>query len=219
MGKLNVLVLLALILAPAWMASCSENEDYVEEFVDWQDRNESYFLDVYQRALSDATGTWKVIRCYAFEDSLDLPYYDNIVVEVLEEGTGSGCPLYTDSVLVNYRGRLLPSTSYPEGYVFDESYEGDYNPLTATPAQFYVGDLIDGFTTALQYMHIGDLWRVYIPSQLAYGEYGSSSVPAYSTLIFDIALVAYYRANATVTPWYSRRRGGDAGDGGHWVRE
>ena len=122
-------------------------------------------------------------------------------MQVIKEGTGSGCPMFSDSVMVNYQGRLMPSASYPSGYVFDGNYTGDYNPATVKPVTFYVGGLVDGFTTALQYMHIGDRWRVYIPYQLGYGSADNGSIPAYSTLVFDVELLAYYRAGTTPVPW------------------
>lgn len=189
------------------ITSCSEDDNTVEEFPDWQNRNEAYFNSIYERARDNADGSWKLILNYSLQDTIPTSNDDYIAVQVLEEGTGSGCPMYTDSVLVNYRGRLIPSTSYADGYVFDQSYDGEYNPETAMPAQFYVGGLIDGFTTALQHMHIGDVWRVYIPYNLGYGETGSSSIPGYSTLIFDIALVAYYRAGVSPDKWRSAAGG------------
>ena len=51
--------------------------------------------------------------------------------------------------------------------------------------------LVDGFTTALMSMHRGDHWTVYIPHQLGYGTSASGTVPAYSTLIFDLRLVDF----------------------------
>lgn len=203
MKRYNIIILLLALFSPLMLTSCSEDENTVEEFPDWQNRNESYFSTIYERARSNTDGSWRLIRNYALEDTIPAAYDDYIAVEVLEKGTGSGCPMYTDSVLVNYRGRLIPSTSYAEGYVFDQSYEGEYNPATAMPAQLYVGGMIDGFATALQYMHIGDHWRVYIPYRLGYGSTGSTSIPGYSTLIFDIALVAYYRAGVSPGPWRS----------------
>lgn len=190
---------------PLLFTACSETEETDEEFSNWQSRNESYFSDIYAKAISDKTGRYEVLHNYSFQDSVRHDYTDYIVVEKLTTGTGSGCPMFTDSVMVNYRGRLIPSASYPEGYVFDESYSGEYNPKTAKPSQFYVGGLVDGFATALQYMHIGDYWRVYVPYQLGYGTSDSDEIPAYSTLIFDIALMAYYRAGTTPTPYYIKR--------------
>lgn len=209
MKKYNILALLVLMFAPLCFMACSESDDTVEEFPDWKNRNEAYFNDIYEKAKSINDGSWKIIRNYTLEDTIPTSNTDYIVVEVLEEGNGSGCPMFTDSVLVNYRGRIIPSTSYPDGYVFDQSYTGDYNPQTAMPSQLYVGSLIDGFATALQYMHIGDRWRVYIPYQMGYGTTATTSIPAYSTLIFDISLVAYYRAGVSPDPWYVKQ--------GRWI--
>ena len=211
MRKYKFIFFIMALIAPLALLSCSESDDTVEEFPDWQNRNETFFADIYSQGVANTDGTWKVIRSYTLEDTVQVEDHDHIVVKVLREGTGSGCPMYSDSVMINYRGHLLPSTSYPEGYVFDQSFTGDYNPLTASPATLYVGGTIDGFTTALQYMHIGDYWRIYIPYQLGYRESGSGSVPGYSTLVFDVELVAYYRAGETPLPWRVAPRG--------WVTE
>ena len=123
------------------------------------------------------------------------------MVRVVKNGSGSGCPLYTDSVLADYQGRLIPSATYRDGYVFDQSWYGDeYAQASARPAHLSVSGVVDGFTTALQNMHIGDNWVVYIPYQLGYYATAQSngSIPAYSTLIFDIHLRGYYRAGTAM---------------------
>ena len=195
---------LPLLLGLFFFASCSEDEETIVEFPNWQATNDQAFQKVMDYAKEQtATGNndqWKIFLDWSLENqSANMggfieDYGDeyHIAVQVLEKGTGSGCPLYTDSVLVHYRGRLLPSTSYEEGYVIDESYTGEFNDDTALPVKMYVGSLIDGFTTALMQMHIGDRWMVYIPSQLGYGSTESANVPAYSMLRFDIKLVGYY---------------------------
>ncbi len=200
---LIILYLLALLAPVGLLSSCSESDNEEEEFPNWKKTNEQYFNNLYAMAKSSADmgdKSWKVIRKWSLEESTAKDPYDYIVVNVLENGTGSGCPLYTDSVKVHYEGRLLPSTSYPDGYVFDKSFTGEFNPATALPAKFAVSGMIDGFTTALQYMHIGDRWKVYIPYQLGYGKTASGSIPAYSTstLVFDVTLVSYYRAGVEV---------------------
>lgn len=198
---LIILYLLALLAPVGLLSSCSESDNEEEEFPNWKKTNEQYFNNLYAMAKSSADmgdKSWKVIRQWSLEESTAKDPYDYIVVNVLENGTGSGCPLYTDSVKVHYEGRLLPSTSYPDGYVFDKSFTGEFNPATALPAKFDVSGMIDGFTTALQYMHIGDRWKVYIPYQLGYGKTASGSIPAYSTLVFDVTLVSYYRAGVEV---------------------
>ena len=135
---------------------------------------------------------------------------DYILVKVLEEGTGSGCPLYTDTVRAHYRGQLLASTTHVDktdselGMVFDTSWSGDvFDKNTFAPMKFGVAVVVDGFSTALQHMHIGDRWRVYIPYQLGYKDREDASIPAYSTLVFDVMLAAYYRPGQLVPSWAS----------------
>ena len=109
-----------------------------------------------------------------------------VVVHVDKKGTGAALTNNTDSAVVYYEGRLLPSVSYPSGYVFDSKM-----PPTQLPVTFYTGSLVDGFTTALLNMHKGDSWTVYMPYQLGYGITGSSSIPGYSVLTFKIQLVDF----------------------------
>lgn len=198
MKKSNLIFAVFALVLVSVFASCSEEDNTVEEFPDWRNRNEAYFSDIWNTAKLNSDGSWKTFLSYALEDTIPTTSDDYIAVKVLREGTGSGCPMFTDSVKVNYRGRLIPSTSYPDGYVFDQSYIGEYNPATALPSTMYVGGTVDGFATALQHMHIGDYWRVYIPYTLGYGSSDSDVIPAYSTLIFDVELVAYYRAGVDV---------------------
>lgn len=216
MNKSIITSLAALVAAVLCLSSCSENNKETEEFPDWQNTNGQFFDNTFyaaQKSVSNGDKKWKVIKKWSLEGQAAVHTYDHIVVEVLDSVPGApGCPMYTDSVRVHYRGQLLPSTSYPQGYVFDQSYQGDFNPNTAIPSTMYVGGVVDGFATALQNMHVGDYWRVYIPYQLGYGvsDYtGSGSsvqIPGYSTLIFDIRLVAYYRPDADVPPFKSVTR-------------
>ena len=200
MKKFSTYILFALVaMLTVGLSSCSETDNEQEEFPDWQATNESYYDKKYAevKSLADSgSAEWKVIRAWSLEEKVATHSYDHILVNVLGEGKGSGCPLYTDSVKVHYSGRLLPSVSYPGGYEFDKSWSGDFSEDTALPAKFLVSGLVVGFTTALMHMHIGDKWRVYIPHQLGYGSLTNPGA-AYSTLIFDMELVGYYRANST----------------------
>lgn len=219
--------LLAMVLA---LSSCSEDDNTVDEYANWQARNEQAFADTlaYAKArIQEGDSQWKVIRQWSLNDQtanvdangnkLELNYKDcdYIVVKVLEEGQGSGCPMYTDSVKVSYSGRLLGTDSYPAGYVFDKTFEGTYDKSTAQLTSFAVSALVDGFTTALLNMHIGDHWLVYVPYQLAYGSSGSSSsVPGYSMLRFEIALDSYYRPGQVVP---ESRAANYLGKQGAWI--
>lgn len=184
------------------LASCSENDDTVEEYPDWQNTNTAYWKQCVSKAkaaIDSGDSSWKMFRNYSIEDTLsNVPSTDYIVVNVLESGSGSGCPLYTDSVRVRYEGRLLRSTSYTDGYVFDTTWPAGTTDATAGVADFLVSGLTDGFATALQHMHIGDKWLVYVPWTLAYGESGSGTIPGYSVLRFTIQLVAYSHAGSSL---------------------
>ena len=115
-----------------------------------------------------------------------------------ESGSTSPSPLFTDTVRVVYEGRLIPSPSYPSGYVFQKTFEGEYNPATAVAVKLGVQEVRDGFATALQHMKVGDRWQVYIPYKLGYEDKAEGSIPAYSTLIFDMTLVSYYHPGQSV---------------------
>ena len=193
------LILLALI-APLAMSSCSEEDDIVDEFPNWQVTNEAFvdhLTDSVNKLLADnpLRTDWKRLKSWSKLNSEAGTNADYILVKVLESSqeTNASKPLYTDSVAVHYQGRLLPSTSYAEGYVFDQSYYGNFNPELSRPTKMKLSDLIDGFVTAVLNMQRGDRWLVYIPYQLGYGASSSNSaVPSYSTLVFDIALADFY---------------------------
>ena len=96
--------------------------------------------------------------------------------EVLSSGEGAK-PSREDSVRTHYHGTLI------DGTVFDSSYE------RGQPAEFPVGGVIAGWTEALQLMNAGSKWRLYVPSELAYGEQGVGSIPPHSVLVFDVELL------------------------------
>lgn len=186
------------VVACVAMTSCSEEDGVVEEYPDWQVRNETYFdnlTDSVQKLISSGRTDWKRIRTWSKTEGDYISNSDYIIVHVLESAPQSetASPLYTDSVAVHYKVWTLPSTSYPNGKVFDSSYNEPFDKDVAVAARFYVGGgLIDGFTTALQYMKRGDVWEVYMPYQLGYGATGSSSIPGYSTLIYKMILKDFW---------------------------
>lgn len=196
--KRIIYTLLMTVVACVAMTSCSEEDGVVEEYPDWQVRNETYFdnlTDSVQKLISSGRTDWKRIRTWSKTEGDYISNSDYIIVHVLESAPQSetASPLYTDSVAVHYKVWTLPSTSYPNGKVFDSSYNEPFDKDVAVAARFYVGGgLIDGFTTALQYMKRGDVWEVYMPYQLGYGETGSSSIPGYSTLIYKMILKDFW---------------------------
>lgn len=188
------------------LASCSEDDTTTNEYANWQERNDKAFADTlaYARAQIAAGNTdeWKVLLNWSLTDqtplqggtSLKYDDDDYIVVHVLDMGnTNAETPLYTDSIQMSYRGRLIPTDSYARGYVFDETFSSAaFDAKTALPTKTTVSTgYIDGFTTALLQMRPGDHWQVFVPNNLGYGSTEKTGIPAYSMLRFELALHAY----------------------------
>ena len=186
--------IIVVLLAALCMVSCKEEDDTVEEYANWQAKNEAYFEEAYQKHINGGPNAF-VLKRFTLPDSVTIAQADHddcILVDVLESGIeGLGSPLYTSTAYVHYRGRLIPSPSYPAGYQFDTTFLNDFDPQTAEPAELEVSSMLEGFAIALQHMKIGDHWRVTIPYELGYGESGSGTIPGYSTLIFEMWLDFY----------------------------
>ena len=98
--------------------------------------------------------------------------------KILTEGTGPK-PSADDSVVCNYRGTLLDNTE------FDSSYK------RGQPTTFQVGQVIRGWTEALQLMPVGSKWQLFIPPDLAYGPRGAgANIGPNATLIFEVELLS-----------------------------
>jgi FKBP-type peptidyl-prolyl cis-trans isomerase FklB len=116
------------------------------------------------------------------EGVVTLP--DGLQYKILTAGTGPK-PTASDSVVCNYRGTLINGTE------FDSSYK------RGQPATFGVGQVIKGWTEALQLMPVGSKWQLVIPSSLAYGERGAGAdIGPDSTLIFEVELLSIVDKNA-----------------------
>ena len=112
--------------------------------------------------------------------SVTLPSGQTSELQYLVITNGDGpVPKATDRVSVNYRGTLINGTE------FDSSFK------RGRPATFPVSGVIPGWTQALEKMSVGSKWKLFIPSELAYGERGSQpTIPPNSTLLFDVELLS-----------------------------
>lgn len=98
--------------------------------------------------------------------------------KILTEGTGEK-PTLDSKVTTHYHGTTI------DGKVFDSSVQ------RGQPASFPVNGVIKGWTEALQLMPVGSKWRLFIPSELAYGERGAGNdIAPHATLIFDVELLS-----------------------------
>jgi FKBP-type peptidyl-prolyl cis-trans isomerase FklB len=103
--------------------------------------------------------------------------------KVIKSGAGPS-PKKTDTVKVHYHGTLI------DGTVFDSSVQ------RGEPITLGVGDVIPGWTEALQMMKVGDKWQLFIPAKLAYGEEAPPQIGPNSTLIFDVELLGIEKPDA-----------------------
>ena len=208
----NLFWLIALLFTLSFgFMSCAEDTTVEDPYANWDDRNVRYLDSIADVARANEipelneVEKW-VIKCnYKISNESSLnpglggssvssnPFEtppsvnDSVYMKVLEVGEGDGnSPLFTDTVSVYYRGKLI------NGTVFDQNYSGGFDThfaLQAKQSDGVFGDgLIVGWITALQYMKEGDRVELYIPSALGYGTQGQSSIPANSVLKFDLKL-------------------------------
>ena len=116
----------------------------------------------------------------AKEGVVTLP--SGLQYKILKEGTGPK-PTPSDTVVCNYRGTLINGTEFDSSAKHGEA------------AKFGVGQVIKGWTEALQLMPVGSKWQLFVPSSLAYGERGAGGdIGPDATLIFDVELLSIEKA-------------------------
>ena len=176
--------------------------DLLAGFVDGV-KNKNFLIprDTAQSYLSSTSERIKLAsleKQYAAEKAANLKFLDDNkskdgVVALpsglqykVEKATTGAKPLSTDIVKVNYTGSTI------DGKVFDSSEKH------GQPATFRLDGVIKGWTEGIQYMTVGSKYTFYIPYNLAYGAEGRpGSIPPFSTLIFDVELLAINPAPAT----------------------
>ena len=170
-------LLLLITLAALVFASCSKDD---ETDAIWEENNKAAFLKT-------ATSSE-----YKTEESASKN--GSIAYKVLKSGNeDASTPLYTDEVRILYTGWYKQfDWNKPDTYVNDDGILNNkyiFNSTRGNAIKFAVNGLVDGFTTALQHMKVGDKWEVWIPARLGYGMTPQKEIPANTTLVFEIELV------------------------------
>eukprot|EP01013_Petalomonas_cantuscygni_P015954 TRINITY_DN32878_c0_g1_i1.p1 TRINITY_DN32878_c0_g1~~TRINITY_DN32878_c0_g1_i1.p1 ORF type:complete len:144 (+),score=25.46 TRINITY_DN32878_c0_g1_i1:87-518(+) len=136
-----------------------------------------FFLGLLACSLAtDAAGEAYLEERAKDQNVVKLP--SGLLYEVVKKGHGSKHPGHSTRCKVHYSGTLIDGTK------FDSSYD------RGQPATFAPNQVIAGWTEALQKMVEGDVWNLFIPSDLAYGERGRPpKIPGQAALVFKVELV------------------------------
>lgn len=107
-----------------------------------------------------------------------MPLPQGVYYKILKQGNQDApSPTRRSIITAHYTGWTI------NGKKFDSSRGG-------TPIAMRLSDLIDGWIVAMQKMHPGDQWELYIPAEMGYGKYSQPGIPGGSTLIFEVELIA-----------------------------
>ena len=163
----------------AGMAGCGGNESTTEANTE---NTEQTTPDTVNQIKDNLTLGREFLEENAKKDSVKVTE-SGLQYMVLKEGKGAK-PGATDTVTVHYTGTLI------DGKVFDSSVE------RGEPATFPLDKVIPGWTEGLQLMSEGAKYRLFIPSELAYGSKGAGDqILPNSTLIFDVELIKVNKKN------------------------
>lgn len=178
---MKIKLLLLFTLTALVFTSCSKDD---ETDTQWEEANEAAFNKI------STTSGYKKIESQSKNGS--------IAYRVIKSGNGK-TPIYTDKVKVFYEGWYKRydwnkddiytnenGIKIKNKFIFDST-----SNRADVPAEFKVSGVVDGFTTALQHMKVGDKWEVWIPWRLGYGPNGNSQggIPGFTTLVFEIELL------------------------------
>lgn len=209
------------MLPLAWLCgSCNDDDDSGNSAASWELQNAQWFLgavDSARTAIASARAQWgddweahcdwRMYKSLLKSDLQHGTVFDSICIHFLQRGEGTESPRFTDSVRVSFRGFLMPVHQVINGKdslvstTFTQTYYGEFDPATAAPQLMAVSSTVAGFSTALQYMHVGDNCWVYMPQQLAYGSSANGTIPAYSSLMFHLNLAGIYPPGSSIPDW------------------
>jgi len=161
------------------ITSCDDENETVDN--EWRLNNEAKF------ALITANSEYTKLNSESAKG--------HIMYKVIEIGDGDKSPYFNEKVKVRYTGWFKYDWDKEDTYQDDKGNHITNKIIFDTTSKsniartFGVNEVVDGFSTALQHMKKGDKWEVWIPWSLGYLQSGNSSIPGYTTLVFEIELV------------------------------
>jgi peptidylprolyl isomerase/FKBP-type peptidyl-prolyl cis-trans isomerase FklB len=178
------LSLIITLFAAAFFISCDDKAETPND--QWKNANEAQFAKItanpeYTRINSASTA-------------------GHIMYKVITSGDGE-TPYFTDRVRVLYTGWFkydwLRDDTYKDDrdetvinkYIFDSTASRNNIPSVFAINQKAASGIIDGLSTALQHMKVGDKWEIWIPWKLGYGASNQGAIKPYTTMVFEIELV------------------------------
>lgn len=165
------------------LAACSDDDDKIVIDEAWKEIN----LAAFDARLQDAKTDTTLFTINSESGN------GQIICKILKKGEGTETIYYTSTVKCYYKGCFVTNEDgnvisdrnnvLAQGEVFDSALrENSDDPLETS-----VSSVVDGWTTALQHMHEGDIWEVWVPYQLGYGISGyGDNIKPYTTLVFQV---------------------------------
>ncbi len=174
------------LLVASLFTACKESEE-PGRYDNWKEPNELYMDSLEYVYKTQAAGLAEKDSLYRFEDPFAQQAYVYYKKLNPEEKEDFGMrPLYTDTVSVYYQRSIIDGVRISGNFTDDKPSEFDA-PLTVVVRN---GEFGSGVIWALQYMYVGERWRLYIPWASVQNSSSTdlASLPAYSNLIFDLVL-------------------------------
>lgn len=175
-------VLIAAAVAAGFSACSDDDSIDLSDYSDWRDKNDAWVAEMMAKKNTDGTPYYTSIVPAWNPGAYVLIHFFNDRAET----AGNLSPLYTSVVDMFYEGYDC------EGNLFDSS-EGVTTYGIPGTQRFACNGTIQGWSIALEQMHVGDTCEIIVPYQMAYGTTVTSAIKPYSSLRFNIRLTDIYR--------------------------
>ncbi len=182
----KIIPFIALILAVAFLPACSVGDDVdLDDYQDWRVQNDIWLLELEARKNADGTPYYtKVVPAWNPGAYVLMHFFND-----RSETADNLSPLFTSTVDVIYKGYNCKGETFDSSTLIDK-----YGRLGV--ARFKANNTIQGWSIALENMHVGDTAEVIIPYNVGYGTQLYGTILPYSVLRFNMRLHDIYRYEA-----------------------